>query len=73
MIFVEAVRAGWRVYSPGHGDGQVFESGWKAEMAARELGRSLADAGDRSTIRIFLRGGELAGDILCGPDEPPSH
>jgi hypothetical protein len=51
----------------------IFESAWRAELAARALGRSLAEAGQRCMIRIYVRGGDLAGDICCGPDEPLSH
>lgn len=72
-IHVEPTGSVWRVRRIDTEEEATFASGWEAEMAARKLARSLADAGRSSAIRVYIRGGELAGTHLSGPDEPLSH
>ena len=50
---------------PAVENAQVFASGAKAEDAARFLGARLADAGRQTEIRVYLRGGHLAGRFVC--------
>lgn len=72
-ICVEPQEEWWRLRAPESHCDVVFRSGWQAEVAARALARSLADFGRSSVIRIYIRGGELAGAILAGPDDPLFH
>lgn len=72
-ICVEPQGEVWRLRATEHHGDAVFRSGWQAEVAARELARSLANFGRSSAIRIYVRSGELAGTILAGPGEPPLH
>lgn len=56
---------GWIVRSAFFENEMLFRSGAKAEAAARQLGRKLADHGHSSEIRVFLRDGALAGRFVC--------
>ncbi len=67
VIDVEPLGQGWMVRQAGAANPQVFRSGAKAEAAARALGARLAKAGQAAEVRIFLRGGALAGRISCAP------
>lgn len=73
LISVEPSGTVWCVRIDGAKEAMTFESSWRAELAARALGRSLAETGYRCLIRIYVRGGAIAGEICCGPDEPLSH
>jgi len=72
MIRVISVRPagnGWSVHSDGLDGEMMFLSGAKAEAAARRLAGDLARNGESSEIRIYLRGGALAGRLVvpAGP------
>ncbi len=61
IISVTPVGDGWSVASDVFASEMMFLSGAKAEAAARRLAGTLARSGESSEIRIFLRGGALAG------------
>lgn len=65
VIVVEPLGSGWAVSQPAVANAQVFNSGAKAEDAARRLGARLANAGEPAEIRVYLRGGALGGRFLC--------
>jgi hypothetical protein len=67
MISVEPLGKGWMVRSDQIDNALVFESGRRAETAARNLGERIAEAGEPAEIRIHQRGGALAGRFLCSP------
>lgn len=73
LISVEPNGKAWRVRFDGAQEDLTFESGWKAELAARALGRAFAASGRCCKIRIHMRDGDVAGDIYCGPEEPLLH
>lgn len=70
VISVEPFAHGWAMRQTQVDNPEIFRSGAKAEDAALRLGSRLADAGDATEIRIFLRDGTLAGRFLC-PARPP--
>jgi hypothetical protein len=61
IISVTPVGDGWAVTTDAFDSDMMFLSGAKAEAAARRLARTLAQNGQNAEIRIFLRGGALAG------------
>jgi hypothetical protein len=61
IISVTPVGDGWSVASDAFDSEMMFLSGAKAEAAARRLARTMAQSGESAEIRIFLRGGALAG------------
>lgn len=65
LIVVEPFASGWAVRHAEARNSLVFASGAKAEDAARRLGARLALAGIAAEIRVYLRGGALAGRFLC--------
>jgi hypothetical protein len=65
LVVVEPADQVWVVRQPSIDSTQVFASGAKAEAVARSLGASLAEAGESTEIRIYLRGGALAGRFAC--------
>lgn len=68
-ISVEPFGEGWVVRSDQITNGMIYRSGRDAEDAAKGLGVRLADTGQAVEIRIFLRGGALAGRFFC-PSKP---
>jgi len=64
VISVEPMANGWAVRQASVDNPQVFTSGAKAEDAALRLGARLAEAGDPTEIRIYLRDGALGGRFL---------
>ena len=64
VISVEPLANGWAVRQAAVDNPQVFTSGAKAEDAALRLGARLAEAGDPTEIRIYLRDGALGGRFL---------
>ena len=64
VISVEPLANGWAVRQDAVDNPQVFTSGAKAEDAALRLGARLAEAGDPTEIRIYLRDGALGGRFL---------
>ena len=69
LIVVEPFAHGWAVRQPAVENAQVFASGAKAEDAARFLGARLAEAGEQTEIRVYLRGGALGGRFVCTADD----
>lgn len=65
LISVEPLGEGWAVRLDPCRDPILFQSGSSAEDAAKTLGQKLAQAGYPTEIRIFLRGGDLAGRFIC--------
>ncbi len=65
LISVEPLGEGWAVRLDQCRDPILFQSGSSAEDAAKSLGQKLAQAGYPTEIRIFLRGGDLAGRFIC--------
>ena len=46
---------------------QLFARGRAAESAAKRIAETLAAAGDRVELHLFLRNGELAARFVCLP------
>jgi len=65
VIYVEPMAEGWCLRQDLADNHQVFSSGAKAEDAAMRLAARLADAGQASEVRVYLRGGELGGRFAC--------
>lgn len=63
-IEIRALPDGWRVAVEGVANDIVFRSGRTAEGAARRLAQRLAQAGETSEIRLYLRDGTLAARFL---------
>ena len=63
-ISVQPVGDGWSVTSDAFDSEMMFLSGAKAEAAARRLAETLARNGENSEIRIYMRGGQLAGRVV---------
>jgi hypothetical protein len=70
VILVEPCGDGWRVRSEHITSELTYRSGREAEDAAKRLGAKCAEGGDRAEIRIYLRGGALAGRFICTPTRP---
>jgi len=66
LISVEPFGDSWTVRSSQIANDLVFGSGREAENAAKRLGEQIAEAGDAAEIRIYVRGGALAGRFVCG-------
>ena len=64
VIVVEPFAQGWAVRQPSVDNSQIFNSGAKAEDAARMLGTRLAESGTPAEIQVYLRNGALAGRFL---------
>ena len=71
VISVQPVEDGWSVRGDGVEGDLVFSAGSDAEAAARRLGETLARAGQRVEIRLFLRDGGVAAKLICVPDMKP--
>jgi hypothetical protein len=65
IIYVEPMAEGWSLRQDLADNHQVFSSGAKAEDAALRLAARLAEAGQASEVRVYLRGGELGGRFAC--------
>lgn len=63
VISVEAVPGGWSVVHPMGVEPQLFLSGAKAEMRARELGARLSRSGQPAEVRVHARDGVLVGKL----------
>ena len=61
LISVAPAGEGWALKSDELGENRVFESGGWAETAARDLASRTAEAGRAAEVRIYIRGGALAG------------
>ena len=67
VISVAPTEGGWMVEADVLAAPLLFNSGGKAEEAAKRLGEGLAKAGRWGEIRIHLAGGELLGRFICPP------
>lgn len=67
VIVVAPTEGGWRVHSQSLSIDQHFQSGAKAEAAAKALAEGLAGEGVPSEIHIFLRDGSQGGVFICAP------
>jgi hypothetical protein len=67
VIRVAPTESGWRVHSQLLSIDQHFQSGAKAEAAAKALAEGLAGEGVPSEIHIFLRDGTQGGTFICAP------
>ncbi|HEY7899583.1 MAG TPA: hypothetical protein VIC25_00210 [Caulobacteraceae bacterium] len=65
LIVVEPFAHGWAVSQAAADNAQLFASGARAEDAAKFLGARLAEAGQATEIRVYLRDGALGGRFLC--------
>ena len=63
VISVAPAGEGWAIRSEDLAEELHFQSGGRAEHAARALADSRARAGRAAELRIYLRGGELAGVV----------
>jgi hypothetical protein len=63
-ISVVPVADGWAVRSEGVENDMLFAAGAKAEAAARDLARRVAQNGRTAEVAIYLRDGALAGRFL---------
>ena len=68
VIRVAPAESGWRVHSQSLSIDQHFQSGAKAEAAAKALAEGLAGEGVPTEIHIFLRDGTRGGKFICPPD-----
>jgi hypothetical protein len=66
LISVAPVGEDWAIQSDALPEDLVFRSGGRAETAARDLARRRAADGQAAEVRIFVRGGALAG-VLTYP------
>jgi len=67
---VSPTESGWRVHSQSLVIDQHFQSGAKAEAAAKALAEGLAGQGIPTEIHIFLRDGTQGGRFSCAPRAP---
>jgi hypothetical protein len=67
LICLKPLGEGWSVQLDEGAQDMVFRSGLEAEAAAKRVGQQLASAGHPAEIRIFVRGGDLAGRLVCSP------
>ena len=72
-IDVLAVSGGWKVVVEDVTNDMLFRSGKTAEAAARDLALRLAEAGEASEVRIYLRDGRLAARFLSPAAAPQEH
>jgi hypothetical protein len=68
VIRVAPAESGWRVHSQSLSIDQHFQSGAKAEAAAKAFAESLAGEGVPTEIHIFLRDGTQGGIFICAPE-----
>lgn len=66
LISVSPAGEGWAIHSDALAADLVFPSGGQAENAARALAHRKAEEGRAAEVRIYLRGGALAG-VLSYP------
>jgi len=64
-ITVTPQAEGWCVTSDAFDSDFYFDSGAKAEAAARQMAGELAARGETVALEIYLRDGALAGRIDC--------
>jgi len=65
MISIKPVEGrGWVVECSGTANAQLFVSGAKAEMSARDLAHRFAQAGTSSRITLYLRDGSVAAQFV---------
>ena len=64
VISVTPAGDGWAVNSDAFDNELLFKSGGRAETAAHGLAERYANAGRSAEVRIFVRGGALAGAFV---------
>ena len=67
LISVAPVGAQWAVRSEISSVDQLFDSGGRAEAAARRLADQFAEAGHHAEVEVYLRDGALAGRHVHRP------
>jgi hypothetical protein len=71
LISVAPVGDEWAIRSDALDEDLFFQSGGRAESAARDLASRRAAEGQAAEVRIFIRGGALAG-VLSFPALAPA-
>jgi hypothetical protein len=71
IIAVQPVDGGWAVSSDFYRNDMIYRSGADAEVAARQLGERLSEAGEHAEIRIYLRDGSRLARFTCAPAAKP--
>ena len=66
LISVAPAGEGWSLRSDDLAEELIFQTGGKAEIAARALAHREAQEGRAAEVRIYLRGGALGG-VLSYP------
>ena len=67
LITVAPAGESWAIHTDHLPEDLVFPSGGKAEAMARALAQSVAQMGKAAEIRVYLRGGALAGVLTYAP------
>ena len=73
VISVAPTEGGWMVEADMLAAPLLFQSGGRAEDAAKRLGEALAKAGRWGEVRVHLKGGELLGRFICPPRPLPAE
>ena len=73
VISVAPTEGGWMVEADMLAAPLLFQSGGKAEDAAKQLGAALAKAGQWGEVRVHLKSGELLGRFICPPRPAPAE
>ena len=63
LISVAPAGDGWAIHSNAAAEEVLFQTGGKAERAARAWATRKAGEGDAAEVRIYLRDGALAGVV----------
>lgn len=69
-IRVVPVEDWWLVQSDGIDNDLIFNSGARAETAAKRLAQAVAASGEPVKLHIHARDGSVAGRFLCAPPPP---
>jgi hypothetical protein len=72
LVTVSPAGPGWSLQSIALGGEVVFDSGAKAEAAARILAQRIAETGRTAELRIVVRDGSLGGVFLYPSRAAPS-
>jgi hypothetical protein len=72
LISVAPAGDGWAIQSDDLAENLIFQTGGRAERAARALARHKAEKGRDAEIRIYLRDGALAG-VVAFPSQTVAH
>ena len=72
LISVAPAGEGWAIHSDDIAEDLFFQSGGRAEAAARALADRNAEQGRAAEVQIFLRDGALAG-VVSYPSRFADH